>query len=424
VGEWIEIELVEEPTRQRHVALEPTAPKPSGDPPRHGPALGGDNRRRVAIAAGVAVAVGVVWMVAQSGGEPSTNAPPATLESPDSSPEQLAVETTQPRPSTTRPRSTTTTGPPLVVEQLGGPMLPSASGLQLVGLTTRGDLLDLDLDTGEMTTTDVPGGSSGAQATILASESWTFIQRWDVSSSFFVPRGQLPVDVSSTPEMANGVYRGPEPETLWTLRSDPTTGRIEGMELVGFGGEPLGRSIDLHGWWPMQTDLAGGVVVEAGGGVYTVSEAGARRVADGQMAGVGVNHFVVRACDESLVCGLFVVDRQSGERRQVPDLQVDGLSQYWGWTGTDSASVSPDGTAAVLFGLDGGFTGAALVATDTGVSRDLATADNGTFSVAWSEDSRFLAYIDNATLKVFDRVTAETIEFVDLPPMAAFSSRP
>jgi hypothetical protein len=426
VGEWIEIELVEEPTRQRHVALEPTAPKPPGDRPRRGPGLGGDNRRRGAIVAGVAVVVGVVWVVAQSGGDPSTSAPPATLdESSDSSPEQLAVETTQPRPSTTRPRSTTTTGPPLVVEQLGGPMLPAPSGLQLVGLTMRGDLLDIDLDTGEMTTTDVPGGSIGAQATLIAGDDWTYVQRWDVNSSFTVQRGQLPVDVTSTGDMSNGVYRGPEPGTLWTLRSDPTNGRIEGMELVAFDGEPLGRSVDLRGWYPMQSDLAGGVLVQTGSGVYSLSEAGARRVADGEIAGTGANHFLVRECDDTLECGLFVIDRNSGERRQVPDIRVDGMTQYWGWAGTDAASVSPDGTAAILFGLDGGMPNAALVETVSGAHVELTSMNNGAWSVAWSDDSRFVAYTDNSGLRVYDRTTGETIEFGDdVPPMASFVSRP
>ena len=426
MGEWIEIELDEEPTRQRRVAFEPTAPKPPRHSPRRAPGLGGGNRRRVGIGVGVAVVAAIVWAAAQSGGgDLSTSAPPSTQEeSSESAPEQLAVEKTQPRPSTTRPRATTTTGPPLVVEQLGGPMLPAPSGLRLVGLTARGDLFDIDLDTGEMTTTDV-SGVSGGQATIIAGEDWTYVQRWDVNSSFLVERGQLPVDVTSTPDMSNGVFRGPEPGPLWTLRSDQMTGRIEGMELVSLDGAALGRTIDLQGWWPMQSDLAGGVLVQAGGGVYTVSEAGARRVADGEIAGAGLNHLLVRECDDALACGLFVVDRQSGERRQVPDVRVDGLTQYWGWSGTDAASVSPDGTAAILFGLDGGRPNAALLATDSGVSVELTSMNNGAWSVAWSDDSRFVAYTDISRLKVFDRSTGETIDFGDdFPPIASFASRP
>ena len=426
MGEWIEIELDEEPTRQRRVALEPTEPKPPRNSPRRKPGLGGGNRRRVGIGVGVAVAAAIVWAAAQSGGgDLSTSTPPSTQEeSSESSPEQLAVETTQPRPSTTRPRVTTTTGPPLVVEQFGGPMLPTASGLQLVGLTRQGDLLDIDLDTGEMTTTDVPGGSSGAPATIVASENWTYVQRWDVSSFFIVPRGEPPADLTSRPNMFNGVFRGPEPDTLWELQNDPMTGRVEGMNLVNLEGQELGRTIDLQGWWPMQSDLTGGVVVQAGGGVYVVSEVGARRVADGELAGVGVNHFLVRDCDEALVCGLFVVDRQSGERRQVPVILVDGLTQYWGWTGTDSASVSPDGTVAILFGLDGDGQDASLLGTDTGVYRPLTRATD-MFSVAWSDDSRYVVYTDSSALEVYDRDTGEEVSFADaVPAMVNFASRP
>lgn len=422
MGEWIEIELVEERSRQRHVALEPAVPKP----PRT-PRPGDRKRRRVGIGVGVAVAIGVVWVVAQSGGgDLSTSAPPATLdETPDSVPEELAVDTTQPAPTSTRPRTTTTTRPPLVVEALGGPMLPTPSGFELVGLTAQGDLLDINLDTGEMLTTDIPGGSSDALATILAGQSWTFIQRWDVNQSIIVPRGEPPSDVAPPPEMASGVFRGPDPDTVWLPEYDTMTGSIEGLNLIGLDGQPLGRSIDMHGWWPMQSDLAGGVMVQAGGGVYVVSETGARRVADGDLAGVGANHFLVRSCDEALVCGLFLVDRQTGERRQVPVIEVDGTAQFYGWTGTDSASVSPDGTAAVLFGLDQDSSAASLLGTDTGVYRTLSRMGGGNVSVAWSDDSRYVAFVEARRFQVYDRSTGDTIDFGDVIPLVgSFASRP
>ncbi len=422
MGEWIEIELVEEPTRQRRVAAEPTAPKP----PRQPSPLGSRNRRRAAIGAGVALAVGIVWVVAQSGSDLETSAPPSTLdESPDTSPAELSVDVTRPVPSTTRPRTTTTTRPPMVVEELGGQMLPTPTGIQLVGLTAQGDLLDIDLDTGEMTTTDIPGGAAGGMATILAGENWTFVQRWDVNVSFVVPRGEPPVDFAPPPELAGGAYRGPEPDTVWVPAYEPSTGAIQALNLYRLDGEPLGRSIDMHGWYPMQSDLAGGVVVQAGGGVYSVSEAGARQVSDGELVGVGANHFLVRSCDEVLACGLFVVDRVTGERRQVPVIKVDGLAQYYGWTGTDSASVSPDGTLAVLFGLDGDGSNASLLGTDTGVYRSIARMTGGSLSVAWSDDSRYVAFINARRFQVYDSDTGETTDFGDIVPLVSnFSSRP
>jgi hypothetical protein len=422
VGEWIEIELVEEPTRQRRVEFDPAVPKPPRSPTDHD----GRKRRLVAIGAGAAVVAVIGWAMSRSDADVSTEEPSATLDdSPDRSPSsELIVATTRPDgPATTRPRVSTTTGPPLVVTELGASILPTQSGLELVALTVLGDLLDIDLDTGQMITTDLSSG--GGPATIVAGEGWTYFQRWDVSSSVLVPRGQLPEDITPTREMANGVYRGPEPDTMWVLQSDPATGRIMGLDLIGLDGESLGRSIDLQGWWPIQSDLAGGVFVQAGGGVYDVTEAGARRVADGEVVGVGVNHVLVRDCDEAMVCGLFVVDRQSGERRQVPVIRVDGLAQYWGWTGTDSASISPDGTAAILFGLDGGNSGAFLIGTDTGVDRELTSSNGGTFSVAWSDDSRYVVYTDSSKLKVHDRIAGETIEFdADVPGVVNIAQRP
>jgi hypothetical protein len=422
VGEWIEIELVEEPTRQRRVPLEPTVPKPPGDPSP----LDGRNRRRAGIGVGVAVVVGIVWAITRSGGDLSTATTPSTLDEPArSSVEQRAVDTTQVAPSTTRPRATTTTGPPLVVADLGRPLLPTASGMQLVGLTAQGDLLDVDLDTGQRLTTDIPGGAPGALATIVAGANWTFIQRWDVNVSFVVPRGQPPADVSPPPELAGGVYRGPEPDTVWVPEYEETIGAIQGLNLFRLDGEPLGRSIDVQGQYPVQSDLRGGVMVQAGGGVYAVAEAGARRVADGELVGVGVNHFLVRSCDEAMACGLFVVDREGGERRQVPVIRVDGLAQFSGWTGTDSASIAPDGSAAILFGLDGDGSNAAILGTDTGTYRTLARMTGGGISIAWSDDSRYVAFVNARRFQVYDRVTGDTIDLADdVPFVSNFASRP
>jgi hypothetical protein len=261
-------------------------------------------------------------------------------------------------------------------------------------------------------------------ATIVAGANWTFVQRWDVDASFSVPRGQVPADVSSPSELAGGAYRGPDPDTVWVPDFDPLMGAIQGLSLFRLDGEPLGRSIDVQGWYPMQSDLQGGVVVQAGGGVYVVTEAGARRVGDGELVGVGVNHFLVRSCDETMACGLFVIDRQSGERRQVPVIRVDGLAQYAGWGGTDSASVSPDGTAAILFGLDGDGSNAAILGTDTGTYRTLAQMSDRSLSFAWSDDSRYVAFVNARRFQVYDRVTGDTIDLADDVPLANFATRP
>jgi hypothetical protein len=420
VGEWIEIELVEEPARQRRVAPEPAVPKQPHAPS----ARDGRNRRRAGVAAAVAVAVGIGWAVTRSGGDVSTSAPPTTPEEAAATTAQdVAADTTQAVPPTTRQRVTTTTAPAVVVEELGGPLVANPTGLSLVALTARGDLLELDVDTGQMTTTQIPGSNSGGGATIVAGGDWAMVQPWNANSSFVVPQGATPVDITSSNPFFGGVFRGPDPDTLWMTESNRFTGAVERLNLVGLDGEPLGRSIDLRGWWPSQSDLAGGVVVQAGGGIYVVSEAGARRVADGELVGAGLNHFLVRACDEALACGLFLIDRATGERRQVPVIQVDGLAQYYGWTGTDSASISPDGSAAILFGLDGDGQVASLLGTGTGVYRSL-TRMTDSFSVAWSADSRYVVYTDSQTLKVYDITTGEETSLDAVPPITSFAARP
>ncbi|MGH9132980.1 MAG: hypothetical protein ACRDZZ_03525 [Ilumatobacteraceae bacterium] len=426
MGEWIEIELVEEPTRQRRVAPEPAAPELHPRPPRQG---WRGHRRLVAIGVAAVVVVGIGWAMARSGSDLSSVAPVPTLDpssgsdpSDDASERFGAGSDPADHPTTTRPAVTTTTRPPLVVAQLGGQLLPSPTGIELVGLTIGGDVFDLDLDSGVMSLTDLPGGGTDG-STILAGDDWTYVQLWGTNSAYLVPRHQRPTELT-LPGQLTPTFRGPEPDTFWLQQSDPSSGVIEDLSLVGLDGEPRGPTIDLQGWWPMQSDLAGGVVVQAGGGVYVVSASGARLVSDGELVGVGLNHFLLRDCDQALACGLFVVDRRTGDRRQVPVIQVDGLATYFGWSGPDSASVSPDGSAAILFGLDGFGSGAALLGTDTGVYRPLTQMTN-TFSMAWSDDSRYVVFNDNRTLRAYDRDTGLITGFGDdVPQVINFAPRP
>jgi hypothetical protein len=429
VGEWIEIEL-EEQTRQRRTALEPATPKS----PRQTPHGAGRDRRLVAVGAGVVVVLGIGWAVARSDGDLSTDVPTTAASvaasTPGSSPssELVGTESTLLEPTaSTRPRATTTTGPPVIVAELGGPMLPSPSGLRIVGLSFEGNVVDIDFDTGRIVTTDVPGSSSGTPATIVAGDDWAYFQRWDMNATFVVHAGEPPVEITSSSEQTGAAFRGPDPDTLWLPEIDQQSGTFDALSLVGLDGVALGRSIELDGWWPIQADLKGGVIVQAGGGLYTVSEIGARLVADGELIGVGLNHLLVRDCDEVMRCGLFVVDRATLERRQVPVIDASGLYPFYAWSGSDLAGVSPDGTAAVLIGLGEtpfGAAGAALLGLDTGVYRTL-TRVTETLSVAWSDDSRYVVYNDSNTLQLYDRLTGRSAKFGDdIPQLMNFIQRP
>jgi hypothetical protein len=63
--------------------------------------------------------------------------------------------------------------------------------------------------------------------------------------------------------------------------------------------------------------------------------------------------------------------------------------------------------------------------TDTGVYRTLSRMGGGNVSVAWSDDSRYVAFINARRFQVYDRITGETADFGDTVPLVSnFSSRP
>jgi hypothetical protein len=420
VGEWIEIELDEEPTKRRRLPIAADA-KPPRQP---GGRLDWRQRRALAITAGAVVVAGVGWAVSRSDDD-GTSAAQTTVAPASTAPPGVTladVDTTAADPPpTTRPRPTTPPGPPVVVAAGSGPMLPSPTGLELVALTTRGDLLDIDVDSGTLVTTDIPGGGSGAPAFIVADTDVTFVQRWDVSTVVVVPRGMEPSEVSDSAELVGGAYPGPEPGTRWAQTYEPRSGALTALELVRFEGEPLGRRIEVAGWWPLQSDMRGGVLVQRGGAVYSVNDTGSRLLAPGDLVGAGDNHLVVRTCDATMACTLSVVDWATLEQRPVPDSGVAARATNGG-EGTSTATVAPDGTAMVVVGLEGDFT-PSLLDLNTGEHVSLSSVPS-TLSVAWSDDSRYALFTRNTALWAYDRQTGAAVPLEGVPPIVNFVSRP
>ena len=186
-------------------------------------------------------------------------------------------------------------------------------------------------------------------------------------------------------------------------------------------GEPTGLTLELPiGTWVQQTDPKGGLIVEATGKHYTISESGVSLIGAGEMIGLSADIAVFRDCDEQLRCGLFVTDRQTGAVRE---LQFDPLRDelmpiepMYGWGPPGHGRIiSPDGTMvavmlpsheAPLLGLIDLTSGAVVELGETWWMP----------AVVWSPDGRFAFFLDGRqgtggsglrSLNVYDRESGE-----------------
>jgi hypothetical protein len=155
----------------------------------------------------------------------------------------------------------------------------------------------------------------------------------------------------------------------------------------------------------------GDTFVNDAGGIYQVAPDGsAERIGDGRLTGLSANHLLVRTCTEARRCGLVVIDRTTGQQRDVlPGVVPDRLV-------TDRLDLSPDGSAVswVLDGPDGSLE-RSVVDLTTGVRWSVPGAYWANTVGHWAADSSgvFELPVDSDGVDFLDRTTGEIVHFAD-----------
>lgn len=136
------------------------------------------------------------------------------------------------------------------------------------------------------------------------------------------------------------------------------------LELGPLGLDQVSGAIRVANGSIAGNDGNGGVVIHASGSVFVVTGSGSELVTDGELLAIGANHYLVRECDSSLVCGSMLISRQSGERSALvagDDVDPVGLRPGIGTLTT----ISPDGSRIVARS-DRSATGWVLISQDSG----------------------------------------------------------
>jgi hypothetical protein len=426
VTDWVEIELEDDSGRSRRRTARSTAAADSPDEQRERPPRPPPPSRAVlglVATAGLLAGSALTWALARSGEDGATARDPATTTAtttPSVTPTGAPATTvpSETLPEVQRPRATTTTAPTRTMSLLDRPVLPKPSGLRLVGLSPDGDLVRVDLDAGLVDETEVPGVRSGG-GFLVPGNGRTLIGSWDNTGTYLVTHDGAWSQASAGFSNGAPILPGDRPDTAWVQRYDQRPPYGAALELMSFEGDLVAGPIDIAGGWTNWGDQRGGVLVEAPGGTYAVSATGALRLTTGRVLASGVNHLLVKECDDALVCTVALVERDSGARRPLPPELALGDGSFLPGT----PSIAPDGNGIVVFGARGAIFGLEYVDLVTHASVQLG--DPGGGAVGWTADGGYVLALSGVRLSVVDRATVTEIEIDErFPSLATFTLVP
>lgn len=291
-----------------------------------------------------------------------------------------------------------------------------APAIDLVGLTDDGDVLRIDLASGEYTTDEgLPLLSAGSRL-LFADETGVTVASVADVAGFRLDYGAAPRPTDGD-AISGHVFAGPRPGTLWQSPQLPL-GAAD-FELIDLNGAPLGEQIQVDDAFALGSDGAGGLIVIAVGGNYVATPEGATRLTTGELLATGPTTVYARECDEVLTCGVVRIDRDTGERSPVDDPTLASAPLYQEILQLSGRTVSPDGDV-VFVQVSPNALAWAIVDVAAGVTVEVPGPRDAS-SVVWSDDSRFAVYLSGGQLRVYDRAAGALTTVGDMPDLRAFA---
>lgn len=358
-----------------------------GGPPRLGPRLDlrfrsprlGPRGRWAAGVAGALAAVAVVGLLQRNAPAPPVAAPSPTAE---------ITEAPEPEPAVLAPPLPSSTG------SVTGPgFLDPAARWELFARTdTEIDRIQPRL--ARVTRTAVPRLLSSGPVSFLVTPDRALIRPLDFVPGVDLRDGRPPRPMTTTLARNGPMFPGPDPDHLWVevstalvlrpLDGGPDTARIR---------LPADGSVDS----PVE-DGAGNLLFPGPTGVYEARPDGLHRISTGALLAVGPRGWIVAECNDRHRCRSELIDRATGERRDVgPPLTVGPLPGL----------ISPDGRTVALYRIeDTGHVDLDLLDIASGEvqAADLELEQDVTVGmIVWAPDGRLFAIAAGGAIRVIDR---------------------
>jgi hypothetical protein len=302
----------------------------------------------------------------------------------------------------------------------------AALGIRVIGVRP-GLVFELDTATGDLAELEVQARYRQPPH-VDAGDDWILVRRTDISYAQLFRGRDEPIPI----RLGHAANAFPEPGTdrLWRVLTaahrDAPTRVVE----IDHEGTESGVAFEFDG--PGQVagaDPAGGVIVIAPGGSYHAGVDGSKRLTTGDIIAINTQEALITECSDDLTtCGLVVLDRASGTTTPLepvlpvgkPDIQIYASGSSYGFPSLMSA-ISPDGRHAPVV-INGTRLRFGVIDLVTGDFAPLGvTPQSGLW---WAPDGRYVMYLFNERLMMYDFETKIAFEVAPGQHMTAFAVRP
>lgn len=402
--------------------------------------------RRRWIGAGIALSVALVGVFVAASvrfddnrevSTDSTIAPASTVV------DELSEATTP--PSTAAPTTATSASGPTVQMDLVPPgtwidgqlVIPEPltgfnTPTQLVALTIRGLVIEIDLPTGATSTLDLDDRRPGLQLRVRERVALIISDGSGGGSiePVLIERGQAPIDVEMPPDTRDlYMYDNGSNVDQFVVESFSNRSGESATFSIGLDGTvselTASRESVSYGLFEVVT---GELLVIDAGDLFLVSPPGqepstAHRISTGWLIGRSEGTLFVSECDATRICSQVLIDIESEERTAVPEAEGVQFERTF-----QLASMSPDGTAMLT---SNGQTGEAIffeLATGDVTQLPLRVGSNSRdHQYSWAPDSSGIFALHGGEIVFIDRTSGETtslpIEFSDTDAIVDVSAR-
>jgi hypothetical protein len=389
-------------------------------------------RRWIAAGAGLSVVVAGLLVAAALGSDDSADSSPESTISPQSTVVDFLPDTTAAPPMT--PPGSSSSGSPQPVEKDFVPPGTWTEGVfalperftqfevptQLVALSSRGLVIEINLPSGTTATLDLDDRTLGS--TLQLRDRVALVTRANGSSAtapLIVERGQPTITVDLPNEMG-GFYFGDNGSNIdeFQVQSFGNNGSDATWVTIGLDGSVRTVDASYESFFYGQFQVVTGErLVYDTGDFFLVSPPGqkpatARRISSGVLIGRSSSTLFVSECDAARICSEVLIDVVTGNRIAAPDNAAVRFDRN-----IQSAAMSPDGTALLVISGQAG--DAKFFDLATGDVTPLPLRIGGNYTTpefSWLPDSSGIITLDGGEIIFVDRLTAElTLLPIELP---------
>lgn len=361
-------------------------------------------QRAVGVVAAIAVAVLAVSLLGRSGDNGESRVIEATVD-------------TAPAEDSTEPNSADTVidaepQPSRTVEGF-------ETGLFLVALERSGDVITLDIDARVQRRYEGRSVEGSAPVYLFPDAAGVTAVPFDGVPGFRLDWATGVTEIEPGDQPTGRLYPGPGPGTAWREVRDSPDDHVA-FDLIDDEGMLLGSRIEVQPGAPLGADGRGGLLVDSVEQVIAATPDGSEFITSGEVVAAGANVIWVRECEVQPSCDLVRIERDTGARTRVPASAVELVLPGRGSLGSLGETVAPDGQAALVRRSPNALT---WVVVDLARSAHVRVPGPKDASpVVWSEDGRYVVWLSEATIHIYDRDSESLVVLDEVPALRAFAA--